>query len=82
MLLGQIATLAQSVERLTRNEKVDSSILSSGSLKPIFCLFRRFCASGGMVDAQDLGSCVLRRVGSSPISRTFCSLIASKSCKL
>ena len=32
MLLGQIATLAQSVERLTRNEKVDSSILSSGSL--------------------------------------------------
>ncbi len=31
MLLGQIATLAQSVERLTRNEKVDSSILSSGS---------------------------------------------------
>lgn len=28
------------------------------------------CASGGMVDAQDLGSCVLRRVGSSPISRT------------
>lgn len=28
----QQATLAQSVERLTRNEKVDSSILSSGSL--------------------------------------------------
>ena len=31
MLLGQHATLAQSVERLTRNEQVDSSILSSGS---------------------------------------------------
>ena len=27
-------------------------------------------ASGEMVDAQDLGSCVLRHVGSSPISRT------------
>ena len=27
-----IATLAQSVERLTRNEQVDSSILSSGSI--------------------------------------------------
>jgi hypothetical protein len=26
------ATLAQSVERLTRNEQVDSSILSSGSI--------------------------------------------------
>ena len=35
-----------------------------------------------MVDAQDLGSCVLRRVGSSPISRTFCSLIASFNHKL
>ena len=32
MLLGQHATLAQSVERLTRNEQVDSSILSSGSI--------------------------------------------------
>ena len=32
-LLGN-ATLAQSVERLTRNEKVDSSILSSGSESP------------------------------------------------
>ena len=29
--LPGIATLAQSVERLTRNEQVDSSILSSGS---------------------------------------------------
>ena len=28
------ATLAQSVERLTRNEQVDSSILSSGSIRP------------------------------------------------
>ena len=32
MRLGQHAALAQSVERLPRNEKVDSSILSSGSL--------------------------------------------------
>ena len=32
MLLGQLATLAQSVERLPRNEKVDSSILSGGSI--------------------------------------------------
>ena len=32
MRLGLHATLAQSVERLPRNEKVDSSILSSGSL--------------------------------------------------
>ena len=31
MLTGHCATLAQSVERLTRNEQVDSSILSSGS---------------------------------------------------
>ena len=30
-MLPGIATLAQSVERLTRNEQVDSSILSSGS---------------------------------------------------
>ena len=30
-VLPGIATLAQSVERLTRNEQVDSSILSSGS---------------------------------------------------
>lgn len=37
MRLGQHATLAQSVERLTRNEQVDSSILSSGSL---ICLGR------------------------------------------
>lgn len=33
MLLGQHATLAQSVERLTRNEQVGSSILPSGSPK-------------------------------------------------
>ncbi len=32
MLTGHHATLAQSVERLTRNEQVDSSILSSGSV--------------------------------------------------
>lgn len=32
MLTGHRATLAQSVERLTRNEQVDSSILSSGSI--------------------------------------------------
>ena len=84
MRLGQHAALAQSVERLPRNEKVDSSILSSGSLTHSGALMLCFIcvytldwlypettrASGGMVDAQDLGSCVLRRVGSSPISRT------------
>ena len=31
MLTGHCATLAQTVERLTRNAQVDSSILSSGS---------------------------------------------------
>ena len=65
------ATLAQLAERLTRNEKVDSSILSSGSFTSSFGPVRYVVrASGVMVAAQDLGSCVFGRVGSSPISRT------------
>ena len=37
ILLGQ-AALAQLVERLTRNEKVESSILSGGSRNPDGCV--------------------------------------------
>ena len=43
MRLGQHATLAQSVERLPRNEKVDSSILSSGSLTHSSVLILLIC---------------------------------------
>ena len=68
--LPGIATLAQSVERLTRNEQVDSSILSSGSsaldvkASRVLHIFHT-CGNADMharvaelVDAQDLGSCV------------------------
>ncbi len=81
MLPTSKATLAQSVERLTRNEQVVSSILTSGSppwdgSPPRGFYYRTICLSvsiarvAELVDAQDLGSCVARRVGSSPISRT------------
>lgn len=73
------ATLAQSVERLTRNEQVVSSILTSGStalgwfVRLGFCIwscgwrFPTACSQAvcniarvaELVDAQDLGSCVL-----------------------
>ena len=63
-----IATLAQSVERLTRNEQVVSSILTSGSTTLDGFARLGFCISAGrsvrharvaeLVDAQDLGSCV------------------------
>ena len=43
MRLGQHAALAQSVERLPRNEKVDSSILSSGSLTHSSVLILLIC---------------------------------------
>ena len=43
MRLGQHAALAQSVERLPRNEKVDSSILSSGSLTRSSVLILLIC---------------------------------------
>ena len=43
------ATLAQSVERLSRKEKVDSSILSSGSFVPL---------SGAAALSDDGGSAV------------------------
>ena len=84
------ATLAQSVERLTRNEQVVSSILTSGStalgwfVRLGFCIWScgltvsdrlqpsgmQQCASGGIGRRAGFRFLCLRRVGSSPISRT------------
>ena len=68
MRFTSIATLAQSVERLTRNEQVVSSILTSGSPYPRWVRPSRVLHIGlqagrharvaELVDAQDLGSCV------------------------
>lgn len=64
MLLGQHATLAQSVERLTRNEQVDSSILSSGSgtARRWACRFvLPFFACNGIRQAREMG-CITKCV--------------------
>lgn len=79
MLLGQHATLAQSVERLTRNEQVDSSILSSGSgtarrwaCRFCFTLFRMQwhpSSRGKWVASQNV--CLARRLGNECADHCF-----------
>ena len=68
-------SLAQLVEHLTFNQGVPSSNL--GWITNFFLQFNILAGVAELADALDLGSSVLRRAGSTPVTRTNTNKVLS-----